>query len=444
MTRRATPPGTLVLLPLLALTLGGCRGAPPVPSAEEAGIRTLDPVLEACDPARSVDVRVDTVATGLEVPWDAAFLPDGRALVTERPGRIRVISADGTLEAEPWATFAVARRGEVGLLGITHRTRSDGTVEVYVAAVADHTGGPAPIRILKGIGRRLVRVFDRFRGQAYTLEVLRVAVDPVTGRPAGAWERLVEVTPMGILHGGGALRFSPDGLLHLTNGDGGTPPEARDPRSGGGKVLRYTADGTPAPLHPDDPVPAVLRGLRNSQGIAWHPDSGDFVVIDHGPTGLPQEGYRVGDDELNIIGAGADLGWPMVAGATEGGEVTSPVVEWTPSIAPAGLEVAADPDHGWGRSVFVTGLRGAVRRLPLGPPGSSSVLCQQPILSGVAGRLRLVRLAPDGSLWIGTSNRDGRGGPRPGDDRILRLRPAGPPVAAAGQDAGPGAPNVEY
>jgi quinoprotein glucose dehydrogenase len=177
-------------------------------------------------------------------------------------------------------------------------------------------------------------------------------------------------------------------------------------------------------LDPADPVPVILRGLRNSQSFEWHPTTGAMVLVDHGPSGLPHERGRVGNDELNITFPGADLGWPVVAGASEGGGLHSPVVEWTSAIAPGGLAVTSDPESPWGIAAFVTGLRdGVLRRLPFDEANPSRVTCSQPILDRGYGRLRLVAAASDGSLWVGTSNRDRRGGPRPGDDLVLRIEP---------------------
>lgn len=427
------PPGwaLAVVGAVAASFLGaGCEAPPDVPSAASVGVRLSDPTLPVCSEAHALPaLAIDTLARDLEIPWDVVFLPDGRALLTERVGRIRVAdAATGRVDPAPWAEITGLADDEVGLMGIDARVGDDGRIRVYVAAAVDNTLGPAPLRLLKGVMRRVARAFDPRGGQPRTLEVLRFDVDPVTGA-AGAPESLVQVVPEGEIHGGGALAFGPDGLLHLSNGDNQEPGWAMDPDWAAGKLLRYDAEGVPAPLHPDDALPVVLRGLRNSQAVAWHPETGEMVLVDHGPSGRPNDLGRVGNDELNVASPGDDLGWPVVAGASEGGGYVSPVVEWTQAIAPGGLAVAGD-DTPWGRSALVTGLRdGRLRHLPLAADGPSRVACEQWIVDRGYGRLRLVAVAPDGSLWVGTSNRDGRGGPRPGDDLLLRVRTTGPSVA---------------
>ena len=172
------------------------------------------------------------------------------------------------------------------------------------------------------------------------------------------------------------------------------------------------------------PVRPGKTVIHNPQRLEWHPETGALVLVDHGPSGLAHEGGRSGNDEFNVVMPGSDLGWPVVAGGSEGGDLEGAVVEWTPSIAPGGLAVTSDPTGPWGLAAFVTGLAdGRLRRLRFDRDDPSRIACQEPILDRGFGRLRLVVAAPDGSLWVGTSNRDGRGGPRDGDDLLLRLRP---------------------
>ncbi len=426
----------------LFLLLGaGCNAPPVIPDAADLGIVTTDPHLPRCSDAPPPSLAVDTLARGLEVPWAVAFLPDGSAFLTERPGRIRQIDAAGVVADTPWATIDGLATEEVGLMGIALRRGADGTLYLYVAASVDHAGGSAPWRLVKGAWRRTVRAIHAGWGNPRSLQVLRYAVGN-DGRRVGAPERIIRVVPAGSLHGGGALRFGPDDHLYLTNGDAASPAHGLSDDAWSGRLLRFTPDGDPAPLDPADRVPTVLRGLRNSQAFDFTPAGDAILLTDHGPTGLPQEWGRVGNDELNLARPGDDLGWPVVAGAFEGGgdAFTPPIVEWTRAIAPAGMAVSWDSTSPWGEGALVSGLLdGRVRavRWQRGDPGE--VQCEDVIVDQGFGRLRLVALAPDGSLWVGTSNRDGRGGPRPDDDLLLRFRPSGEggarPASSAGMEA---------
>jgi glucose/arabinose dehydrogenase len=412
----------------LTLVAAACDRPPAPPTAAATGVSDFDATLPACSATSPLTVSVDTLARGLEAPWDLVFLPDGSALLTERPGRIRRIDADGVLAPEPWAVVGPLAGDEVGLMGIDVAEGEGGAWTVYAAAAIDLTGPPGPMRRVRGAWRRVERAFDRFAGAPRRLDVLAWPAPEGPG-PAPEPTRVLSVVPLNTIHGGGGLAVGPDGLLHLSNGDGAAPSEAQDPRSAGGALLRYTTAGEPAPLTPGDPVPAVLTGLRNSQAFAWHPGADAILVLDHGPSGLPWDGGRVGNDELNVARLGDNLGWPVVAGLSEGGPYRGPAVEWTSAIAPGGLAVGPDPRRPGAFAAFVTGLRdGVLRRLPLDPSDLSRIPCQEPILDGGYGRLRLVASAPDGSLWVGTSNRDGRGGPRPGDDLLLRIRTVASPA----------------
>ena len=407
----------------MALVAASCA-RDDAPVFEAAGAVEVDGGAPACAPRAGAPLRVDTLVTGLEVPWDVAFLPDGRALVTERPGRIRVVEADGTLRPEPWAELDVYAMQEVGLMGVDAVAGPDGT-DVYVSATVRRTGGNVVVRMTRGIMRRIVRALDPERGHPTTLQVLRLRD---AGGRAGTPDVVVEGIPSFMIHGGGALRVGADGALYLTNGDGAAHHVAQDPASRRGKILRYALDGSVPADNPTTDSPVYALGIRHVQGLAWHPERGRLLAVDHGPSGMASEGNRTDRDELNVVGPGENLGWPIVAGATEGGPWTSPIVTWTPAIAPAGLAVYTGDSGPWSGSAFVTGLRGtSLRRLDLEETDAGlRVVCEETLLPTSFGRLRLVRQAPDGTLWVGTSNRDGRGVPRDRDDMILRIHP---PVA---------------
>lgn len=410
----------------VALFGAACGGPVEVPSAETLGVVETDVAVAACAVPESGrgSLDVDTLATGLSVPWDVAFLPDGRALVTERSGTIRSVAADGTLESRPWLVMDVYAQEEVGLMGIDVHETEDG-LDVYVSAT--HRRNPSNIvdRVASSLWSRLLRATGPERGHRTTLRVYRI---PVEAGQAGEPEVVVSGLPAFMLHGGGALRVGPDGLLYVTNGDGTEPWTAHDPDSRRGKILRYAPDGAPAGAEPGSPV--LARGVRHVQGLAWHPERGDLFAIDHGPSGMEQEGYRGNRDELNLVRPGDHLGWPMVTGTTTGDGLTSALVSWTPAIAPAGLAIYDGPVEAWSGDAFVTGLRGeTLRRLELERDVDASwrVTCEEVVFQQEFGRLRFVRVAPDGTLWMSTSNGDGRGVPREDGDLILRVGPPAEP-----------------
>lgn len=394
---------------LLVSSVGCGDDGPGYELAEDVALRDATPV--QCAP--SGEVRLDTIARGMEVPWDVTFLPGGPALVTERPGRIAVVDPTEGVRGT-WAQVPVLAREEVGLLGIDHHVRDDGAVEVYVLATVGQEGPgwlPGP---LQGLRRRLARLRDPERGHVVTLSVLRFQLLP--DGSASSPEVVLEGLPSGPIHGGGTLRIGPDGFLWLTSGDAGVHASAQLPGTTRGKLLRYTLDGDPAGVEAGSPV--YSSGLRHSQGMAWSP-GGSIYLIDHGPTGLASEWGRAGNDELNRVTPGANFGWPAVAGLTEGPRFQSPLVEWTPPVAPAGIALHRAPGR-WEGDLFVSSLTtGALRRLEVGSDGE--VLCEEAIPLGL-GRLRAVANAPDGSLWVSSSNRDGRGAPRAQDDVLVRVR----------------------
>jgi glucose/arabinose dehydrogenase len=376
-----------VLAVTLAFTAVACMGqAPPARNAAE--------VTASADGAARF--RVETVAEGLEVPWALAFTPDGRILVTERPGRIRVIE-NGRLRAEPYATIPdVEARAESGLMDLTLHPKFAENRLLYVAYAYNDRG-------------QRVRVV-RFREAGGTLTDRKV---------------IIEGIPAARFHAGCRARFGPDGMLYVTTGDATEPDLAQRLDSLAGKTLRLTDDGAVPPDNPfvgrEGARPEVWSyGHRNAQGLDWQPGTGLMFQSEHGPSGGDGP---FGGDEVNIVERGKNYGWPVVHHEESRAGMESPLLEYTPAVAPASgafYRGAAFP--AFKGNFFFGCLRGTcVIRVVL---DGRRVVSQERLLDGQFGRIREVAEGPDGALYFTTSNRDGRGRAASSDDRVLRLVPA--------------------
>ena len=337
---------------------------------------------------------VSTLVSGLDTPWDLAWGPDGMIWVSERGGRIsRVDPSSGTRTIA--GTIAVSQSGEGGLMGIAFHPDFARERVLY----AMHTYSSSA-----GTQNKLVRVhWD--------------------GRALGAPETLLEGIPGGGIHNGSRIAVGPDRMLYVSTGDAGSADIAQDRSSLGGKVLRLTLDGKPAPGNPFDNA-TWSYGHRNGQGLVFHPTTGVLYETEQGPSD---------NDEVNVIRRGANYGWPQVHGQCDddsGGErdfcrrnaVVEPLTAWTPTVAICGADLyLSDRIRGWRGSLLATSLRGAaLYRLTLSSDGMR-VVSREALLSDRYGRLRDVLVAPNGEVFIATSNRDGRGSPSREDDRILKL-----------------------
>jgi len=384
-----------------------------LPACTEIGLGTPTPLV------------IDTVGYGFEAPWDMAFLPDGRILVTERPGRVRTVTPGEGLHPDPWATLEVHAVAEAGLLGIDLAPDFQSSGEVYLHGTFQDVPQSLVPRLLASLQRRIASRSNPDAGTAWENRVVRL-----TDRGGvGVYPRvIVDQLPSGPVHAGGALRFGPDGLLYLSLGDGASSEWASDWSSLRGKILRFDRSGEPARGNPLPDSPTFAVGLRNPQGLAWDLESGVLFAPDHGPTGMPHEGRRSDHDELNQIVAGGDYGWDAVAGMWSGEGIMPPLAEWVPAIAPAGIAILNDPMSLWHRNIFLTGLvsQQLVRVVLSQTPGASGLhtaTCTESLLTEEYGRLRAIRTGPDGSLYFTTSNRDQRGSPRITDDLLLRIIP---------------------
>lgn len=348
------------------------------------------------EPVPPEGVRIEVVAQGLQVPWAIDFAPDGRIFLTERPGRIRVIRGR-ELQPEPWAQLPVAHEGEGGLLGLAldPNFAENGFVYVYFT-----------YREGDRVWNRIVRLTEREgRGS-----------DPIT---------LLDRIPGSVIHNGGRIKFGPDGKLYITTGDANRQSLAQDVMSLAGKILRLNPDGSIPADNPFPGSPVWSYGHRNPQGLAWHPTTGALFSTEHGPSGLPPTCCH---DEVNVIEPGRNYGWPYVFGIARDPRFVDPLLEsgldtWAPSGA---TFYSGDrlPEE-WRGRFFFAALRGQhLQRVTLRAPDFRSVEQAEKLFVGDFGRLRDVVQGPDGFLYVATSNRDGRGLPRAGDDRLLRIVPA--------------------
>jgi glucose/arabinose dehydrogenase len=335
---------------------------------------------------------IETYITGLVAPWAIDFASDGRVFITERTGRIRVITG-GRLQPRPWMTLDVAAVGEAGLLGLALDPHFDGNRYIYVAYTRRTASGR--------LENRLVRVRE----------------DPKTA--VGVLDKvLIDNVPGASNHDGGRLKFGSDGKLYWTIGDAQEPPRAQNLSSLNGKILRLNPDGS---IPADNPFPGSYvysYGHRNPQGLAWQPGTARLYATEHGPSGL----WNCCQDELNNIEPGKNYGWPEITGEeTHVGMITPLLQSGTSETwAPSGATFASRGP--WAGSLLFTGLRGqSLYRVQLDPKDPRAVVNFERLLYQRFGRLRDIAEGPNGSLYMLTSNRDGRGNPSADDDRILKL-----------------------
>lgn len=388
-------PGRAVLAaaPLVALlVLAACseelrdpaRPAPSTPPVtEEPGATTTAPPGDEGAPTTAAptdqptEAAIEVLATGFEVPWGLVVLDDGTAVIGERDtAQVWWLPPEG--EPVPVGIVPdVVPAGEGGLLGLAVPPGGDpATVYAYYTSAADN---------------RVARVTFTSGSRTGDPQVT-VVLDGI---------------PKGRNHNGGRLAFGPDGFLYVSTGDASRAELAQDPTSLAGKILRITPDGDPAPGNPDPGSPVWSMGHRNVQGLAWDAD-GRLWATEFGQSTF---------DEINLIEPGGNYGWPEVEGVGGDERFVDPVVVWPTSEASCSGAAVTGP------TLVVACLRGQ-RLYAMELTGSGAILGRpEPTLVETYGRLRGVTVAPDGSLWVTTSNRDGRlpGDPHPDDDRIIRL-----------------------
>jgi quinoprotein glucose dehydrogenase len=345
-------------------------------------------------------VKTEVWVKNLHIPWSLIFLPDGRALVSERGGSIRLIR-NGTLQERPYALIDVSHTGEGGLMGLA--LDPDFPQKQYIYAM--HT-----YRKMTGLNNRVIRLKDKGSKGIYDTVIL-------------------ENIPGGRLHNGGRISFGPDGMLYITTGEVFRSELAQNLTSLGGKILRITPDGNIPEDNPFKNSPIFSYGHRNPQGIAWHPGTGDLFISEHGPSG---EFGHFAHDQINVVIRGGNYGWPEVIGASSPELYTDPLIVWKKTTPPSGMSFSSGNllKHLTG-DLFVATLRSqSLIRISLMKEKIGYKVRKierwfaKNYNNGVYGRLRDVVEGPDGALYFLTNNRDGRGSPRPGDDKIYRILPA--------------------
>ncbi len=341
-----------------------------------------------------VQYKVDVVATNLDVPWSLAF--QGNDLYfTERKGNVKVLKKGGRNSIIVTGVPKVRSIGEGGLMGLAFHPDFSRNHFVYLSFTYESSEG--------SIRNKVVR---------YMLTKDSLRYDST----------IIEELPGGSIHNGCRIRFGPDKKLYVTTGDGAQKEIAQSMSSLGGKILRMNDDGS---IPSDNPIRNSLvysLGHRNPQGLDWDPVTGNLFESEHGPSGFDGPG---GGDEINIIAGGKNYGWPAIHHQQKKEGMESPLLEFTPAIAPSGASFSSSRImRGFFGDFFVATLRGRhLLRVRLADDRRTSVKSAERMFEEMYGRIRDVITGPDGYLYFCTSNKDGRGDPSSDDDRILRIVP---------------------
>jgi glucose/arabinose dehydrogenase len=319
---------------------------------------------------------VQVLAENLDVPWAIDIAEDGRLFFTEREGRIMAMEKNGSLISDPVSYINVLQNGESGLLGLALHPNFTENHLLYVYHT--YSNGSAVLNKVLMLTENDNKIVES-----------KVIIDNI---------------PAADRNDGGRIKFGPDGKLYIATGDALQPGLAQDAGSLAGKILRINSDGSIPEDNPFEGSPVYSYGHRNIQGLAWHPLTGELYASEHG---------LEGNDEINLIKPGTNYGWPIEDCNAE--KFEKPIVCFNPAIAPAGMTFAASDTLGYQNDILLATLKAQqIRLIDLGSNVESN------ILTGF-GRIRDVVEASDGSLYIATSNKDGRAIPAQDDDKILRI-----------------------
>lgn len=315
-----------------------------------------------------IEKEFEVVKSGLDIPWELVFLPEGDVLVTQRGGKLLRIGEEDKIIAE---IEGVKHIGEGGLLGMALDPDFSNNRFIYLYSTTQ-------------AGNEIKNKVERYKFNDDKLSDQKILVDNIKGSRN---------------HGGGRIAFGPDGYLYVTTGDAENPSLAQDINSLNGKILRIDKDGK---------VEIYSIGHRNPQGLAWD-KNGNMWSTEHGPSGL-----QSGNDEINLIVKGGNYGWPTIKGEKRKDGLITPTREsgdgntW----APSGMTIIDD-------NIFFAGLRGeALYRANI---VNTDNLVLSTYFKNKFGRIRTVTVGLDGYLYLLTNNTDGRGSPKEGDDKIIRV-----------------------
>ncbi len=332
-------------------------------------------------PVGTIEIKNDTkdievIASNLNIPWEIVFLPNSDILVTERGGKLLKIGKDTKVVAE---ITGVKHIGEGGLLGMTLDPKFSTNKFIYLYSTTDESGS-------------VTNRVERYKFENESLNERKVILEGIKGSSN---------------HDGGRINFGPDGYLYITTGDAENQKLPQDKNSLNGKILRINSDGS---IPKDNPFGNAVysMGHRNPQGLAWDKD-GNLWETEHGPSGV-----QTGNDELNKIVKGGNYGWPDVKGTQTKDGIITPILESGKSDtwAPSGLAYLNN-------TLFFTGLRGeALYQVKLTNDNKYELLTN---FKKEFGRIRAVVVGPDGNLYLATSNTDGRGTKKEGDDKIIKI-----------------------
>ncbi|MGW0855758.1 PQQ-dependent sugar dehydrogenase [Streptomyces sp. NPDC002690] len=385
-------PAVALFAAALALTAGCSSSADPGGPGTPGATGSTGAASSSASPSPTVPLPpaegsakvVSTLTTGLDSPWGLAVLPGGDLLVSSRDeGTVTRVDAETGKKTLLGSVPGVSPAGEGGLLGLAVSATygADHQVYAYFTTESDN---------------RIARlVYDERRP---------------AGEQLGAPDTILRGIPKGAVHNGGRIAFGPDRMLYAGTGETGDDGLAQDEDSLAGKILRMTPDGEPVHGNPEADSVVYSPGHRNVQGLAWDREKRLWA------SEFGQDTW----DELNLIEPGGNYGWPEVEGIAPkgaGGDFIDPVAQWkTAEASPSGIAYAKG-------SIWMAGLRGErLWRIPLSGSAQEPLAKPQAFLEGTYGRLRTVVAAGGDRLWLVTGNTDGRGDPKPGDDRILLVK----------------------